>query len=141
MAEGAYGKMGIARLYCLIFGIAYLAVAGLEAITQDALMDAIGLEFEPMQNAIHWAVGVVTLLAFFGSENTARIVARAVGFVFLAITIWGMASPSSIGEFLGYDHNLPPIYNIVHFLTALAALFAGFASRKAPAEASPPEAA
>lgn len=136
MAEGAYGKYGIARLYCLIFGIAYLAVAAVEAITQDALKDSIGLEFTAMQNAIHWVVGVVTILAFFGSEATARMVARVIGFVFLAITVWGFASPSSIGDFLGFDGGLPVTYNIVHLLTTVAALFAGFASRPVPKQAA-----
>ncbi|MEX1047472.1 MAG: DUF4383 domain-containing protein [Actinomycetota bacterium] len=133
MAEGAYGKWGIARTYALIFGIAYIGVAATEAITQDALKPV--LEFEPLQNAVHWAVGVIVLLSFFGSEATARMVARVFGVVFLALTIWGFAAPDSLGEFLGYPGDIPVSYNLVHFLTAVAALFAGFASRKTPAEA------
>ena len=35
MAEGAYGKWGIARTYALVFGIAYLGVALLEVILGD----------------------------------------------------------------------------------------------------------
>jgi hypothetical protein len=62
MADGAYGRWGIARTYALIFGVAYLGVAATEAITQDALEPV--LEFTAIQNAIHWAVGAVVLLSF-----------------------------------------------------------------------------
>jgi hypothetical protein len=127
MADGAYGRWGIARTYALIFGITYLAVAATEAITQDALEPV--LEFTAIQNAIHWAVGAVVLLSFFGSEATARLVARVIGLVFLAITIVGFVAPDTLGELLGFDGDIPTSYNVVHALTAAVALYAGFASR------------
>jgi hypothetical protein len=127
MAEGAYGKWGIARTYALIFGIAYLAVAATEVIARDAL-DPV-LRFTGIQNAIHWAVGAVVLLSFFGSERTAKTVARAVGVVFVAITVFGFAAPDALGDLLGYEGDIPMSYNVVHALTAIAALYAGFATR------------
>jgi hypothetical protein len=127
MADGAYGRWGIARTYALIFGIAYLGVAATEAITQDALEPV--LEFTAIQNAIHWAVGAVVLLSFFGSEATARLVARVIGLVFLAITIFGFVAPDTLGELLGFDGDIPMSYNVVHALTAAVALYAGFATR------------
>jgi uncharacterized protein DUF4383 len=134
MAEsgyGSYGKYGIARTYALIFGIVYLAVAAVEAITQDALEPV--LQFTGLQNAVHWAVGAVVLLSFFGSESTARLVARVIGVVFMALTLWGFLSPSSLGQLLGYVGDIPISYNVVHLLTAVAALYAGFASRSTTA--------
>jgi hypothetical protein len=69
------------------------------------------------------------LLSFFGSEATARLVARVIGFVFLAITIVGFVAPDTLGELLGFDGDIPTSYNVVHALTAAVALYAGFASR------------
>jgi hypothetical protein len=128
MAEGAYGKVGFARTYALIFGIAYIGVALLELILGDLKVgDFVLLDRTTLQNIIHWAVGVVVLGSFFAGEGAARTVARIVGIVFVAITIWGFVSPSSFGDFLGYGGDIPVFYNIVHLVTALVALFAGFA--------------
>jgi hypothetical protein len=127
MADGAYGRWGIARTYALIFGIAYLAVAATEAIARDALEPV--LEFTGVQNAIHWAVGAVVVLSFFGSDATAKMVARVIGLVFVAITVFGVAAPGSLGDLLGYEGDIPASYNVVHALTAVAALYAGFATR------------
>jgi Domain of unknown function (DUF4383) len=130
MAEGAYGKLGFARTYALIFGIVYIAVALVELIVGDLTAgDFVILQRTTLQNVIHWAVGVVVLGSFFAGEAAARMVARIVGIVFVAITIWGFVSPDSLGEFLGYSGDIPVIYNIVHLVTALVALFAGFAGR------------
>jgi hypothetical protein len=62
-------------------------------------------------------------------------VARIIGVVFVAITIWGFAAPSSLGEFLGYQGDIPTAYNIIHLVTALLALFAGFAGSRRGAAA------
>ena len=129
MAEGSYGRWGIARTYALIFGIVYLAVALTEVITQDALEPV--LEFTGIQNAVHWAVGAVVLLSFFGSETTAKVIARIVGVVFVALTVYGFVAPDSLGDLLGFAGDIPVSYNIVHALTAVVALYAGFATRPA----------
>ena len=127
MADGAYGKWGIARTYALIFGIVYLGVALTEVLTKDALEPV--LEFTGMQNAVHWAVGVVVLLSFFGSEGTAKMIARIVGVVFVALTLYGFIAPDSLGDLLGFEGDIPMSYNVVHALTAVVALYAGFATR------------
>src|ERR671914_2107402 len=130
MAEGTYGKLGFARTYALIFGIAYIAVALLELILGDLTAgDFVILQRTTLQNIVHWAVGVVVLGSFFAGEAAARMVARIVGIVFVALTIWGFVSPSSLGDLLGYGGDIPLFYNIVHLVTALVALFAGFAGR------------
>jgi hypothetical protein len=127
MAASAYARRGLARTYALIFGITYLAVAAAEAITQDALEPV--LRFTGIQNAIHWAVGAVVLLSFFGSEATAKLVARLIGLVFLGITVFGLLAPETLGDLLGFAGDIPMSYNIVHALTAAVALYSGFATR------------
>jgi hypothetical protein len=122
-----YGTWGMARTYALIFGIAYIGVALVEVIAQDALEPV--LEYTAFQNAVHWAVGVVVLISFFAGEVAAKLVARVVGIVFVALTLWGVFARESLGDFLGYGHALPWSYNVVHALTAAAALYAGFATR------------
>lgn len=129
--EGAYGRMGFARFYALVFGIAYLGVAILELFFPegDALKAGNFVLFErtTLQNIIHFAVGAVVLGSFFAGESTARTVARVIGILFLALTIWGFVSPDSLGSFLGYSGEIPLFYNLVHAATAALALFAGFA--------------
>ncbi len=128
MADGAYGKYGIARTYALVFGIAYLAVALTEAIAQSALKPI--LQFTGIQNAIHWTVGAAALLSFFGGEATAKLVARAIGIVFVVVTVFGVVARGTAGDVLGFPGALPWSYNVVHALTAVAALYAGFAMRE-----------
>jgi hypothetical protein len=125
MAEGAYGKLGFARVYALIFGIVYLAVALVEFIVGDFLF----LEPTTIQAVVHLAVGLVVLGSYFAGEAAARTVARIIGIVFVALTVWGFVAPDSLGNILGYDGAIPVAYNIIHLVTALVALFAGFAGR------------
>jgi uncharacterized protein DUF4383 len=129
MAEGAYyGKMGFARFYALVFGIAYIGVALLELILGDLTVGStVILARTTLQNIVHWAVGIVVLGSFFAGEAAARTVARIVGIVFVALTIYGFVAPDSLGDLLGYGGDIPMSYNIVHLATALLALFAGFA--------------
>jgi hypothetical protein len=141
MSEGAYyGKMGFARFYALVFGVAYIGVAILELFypADDPLRigDLVILQRTTLQNIIHFAVGIVVLGSFFAGEAAARNVARVIGVVFVAITIWGFLSPSGLGEFLGYDGDIPAVYNFVHLVTALLALFAGFAGSRRRATAT-----
>ncbi len=134
--EGTYGRMGFARMYALIFGIAYLGVAILELFfpLNEPLRagGTIVLARTTIQNLVHWAVGVVVLGSFFASEAAARTVARVVGVVFVVLTIWGFVSPESLGSILGYPDDLPMVYNIIHAATAALALFAGFAGPREP---------
>ncbi|HLB62395.1 MAG TPA: DUF4383 domain-containing protein [Actinomycetota bacterium] len=125
---GAYGKYGVARFYALLFGIAYLAVALIEVIAGKDGLDPI-FEFTPIQNAVHWAIGVIVLASFFGSEATAKTVARFIGVIFLVLSAWGLGSPGSFGDVLGYEGDIPDFYNVVHLFSAVVALYAGFGSR------------
>jgi Domain of unknown function (DUF4383) len=140
MAEGyGYGKMGIARFYALVFGIAYIGVAILELFYPETdpltIGDTVVLQRTVLQNVIHFAVGIIVLGSFFAGESAARNVARVIGVVFVALTIYGFVAPDSLGEVLGYDGDIPAVYNFIHAATGVLALFAGFAGRPAPATA------
>jgi hypothetical protein len=132
MAEGAYGKMGVARMYALIFGIAYLAVGLLELFYGNdnplALGDTVLIQGGTIHIVIHLAVGVLVLGSFFAGESAAKSVARVVGVVFLAVTIWNIVAGDSYAEFVGLEgtDGTPIVYTIVHAVTAVGALFAGF---------------
>src|ERR687892_38979 len=136
MADG-YGRMGIARFYALVFGIAYIGVAILELFYPESdplsIGDTVVLQRTVLQNVVHFAVGIIVLGSFFAGESAARNVARVIGVVFLALTIYGFAAPDSLGELLGYDGEIPVVYNLIHAVTAVLAPFAGFARPRAPA--------
>jgi hypothetical protein len=140
MGEGAYyGRMGFARLYALIFGIAYIGVAVLELFFPESdpltIGDTVIFQRTTLQNIVHFAVGIIVLGSFFAGESAARNVARVIGIVFVALTIYGFVAPDSLGDLLGYGGDIPAVYNWIHAATAVLALFAGFAGRRAPATA------
>jgi predicted permease len=129
---------GIVQIYAFIFGIAYLAVAILEdAFGRSGLNigGALVLQVQLVQNVIHWVVGLAVLGSFFAGENWAKLVARAVGVVFVVVTLLGLFVEPLTGQLLGFPGALPASYNIVHLLTAAAALFAGFAAQRAYGQA------
>ena len=134
---GSSQKLGIVRVYALVFGIAYLAVAALEVglkIFGSGTLTAGGqviLKVTPVQNAIHWAVGLVVLGSFFAGTPTAKAVARGVGLVFLLVSGLGIFARTFTGNLLGFHGPLPWSYNVVHIATMAAALFAGFAAEAA----------
>lgn len=130
MASSAYGKTGIARTYALIFGIAYIAVAVLEDVLGGKglrIGDTLILRVTAVQNLIHWLVGVAVLGSFFAGEVAAKMVARVVGIVFVVVTLLGIFARTFTGKLLGFHGPLPWSYNIVHLVTAIFALIAGFA--------------
>src|SRR5919202_5480826 len=131
-------RYGIVQLYALVFGIAYLAVAVVEvALGSNGLKigDTTILQVQLVQNLIHWLVGLAVLGSFFAGENTAKLVARAVGIVFVLVSLLGLFIEPLTGQLLGFPDALPMSYNIVHLLTAAAALFAGFAAQRAYGQA------
>jgi hypothetical protein len=125
---------GIVQTYALVFGIAYLAVAALEvALGSGGLVigGTVILQIQLVQNAIHWIVGLAVLGSFFAGERWAKLVARVVGAVFVLVTLLGLFVEPMTGQLLGFPGALPASYNVVHLLTAGAALFAGFAAQRA----------
>jgi hypothetical protein len=138
MAEGAYGygKMGIARFYALVFGIAYLAVGLLELVysAEDPLMigDTVVIAGGTLHIIIHLAVGVLVLGSFFAGESAAKSVARVIGVVFLIVLARNIFASNFYAELVGFPEGstTPVVYTIVHALTAIGALFAGFAGAR-----------
>ena len=135
MAEGAYGKLGIARMYALIFGIAYLAVGLLELFygVNDPLVlgdDLIVIQGGTLHIVIHLAVGILVLGSFFAGESAAKSVARVVGVVFLIVFALNIFASEFYADLVGLpkEAGTPIVYTIVHALTAAGALFAGFSS-------------
>ena len=136
MAEGAYGygKMGIARFYALVFGIAYLAVGLLELFygVDDPLLigDTVLIAGGTVHIIIHLAVGVLVLGSFFAGESAAKSVARVVGVVFLVVFALNLFASNFYAELVGFPEGAetPIVYTIVHAVTAAGALFAGFSS-------------
>ena len=127
-------RYGIVQLYALVFGIAYLGVAVLEVVLGSNGLKIGGttiLQITVLQNLIHWVVGLAVLGSFFAGEAMAKTVARAVGLVFVLVTLLGVLVEPLTGQLLGFPDGLPLSYNLVHLLTAAAALFAGFAAQRA----------
>jgi hypothetical protein len=136
MAEGAYGygKLGIARFYALVFGIAYLAVGLLELFykTDDPLKigDTILIAGATVHIIIHLAVGILVLGSFFAGESAAKSVARVVGVVFLIVFALNLFASNFYAELVGFPDGskTPIVYTIVHAITAAGALYAGFSA-------------
>lgn len=147
MAEGAYGKLGLARTYALIFGIAYIGVAVLEivfrfgsashawVIGSGGSINNVILFFKPVHNLIHWATGIAVLGSFFAGDSAAKAVARVVGVVFLVVTLLGWVAGGFTMQLLGYGKGLsvPWSYEFIHLATAIGALYSGFAGSRAGA--------
>ena len=131
-------SFGIVQMYALVFGIAYLGVAVLEVALGSNGLKIGGvtiLQVQLVQNLIHWVVGLAVLGSFFAGENVAKLVARVVGIVFVVVVLLGLFVEPLTGQLLGFPGALPASYNIVHILTAAAALFAGFAAQRAYGQA------
>ena len=131
-------SFGIVQLYALVFGIAYLGVAVREVALGSNGLKIGGvtiLQVQLVQNLIHWVVGLAVLGSFFAGENVAKLVARIVGIVFVVVVLLGLFVEPLTGQLLGFPEALPASYNVVHILTAAAALFAGFAAQRAYGQA------
>lgn len=110
------------KTYALVFGIAYVLVALIELIFRSVAGGL--LFFTPVHNAIHWLTGVLGLLAYWSGMAMSKLYAQVFGVVFIIVTILGFAAPDFLATVLGYPVNL--FYNIVHLITGLAGIYAGF---------------
>jgi hypothetical protein len=133
--ESEQGRLGIARLFALIFGAGYIILASTEILLQHRIADETGIQFSPTHNAIHLVLGVVILVAGFGSERTAGAVDIFVGVVFIAICVSGLVWGHQFGDLMGLHGNMPPVYNVGSAVSGVLALIAGFAGRRKAASA------
>jgi len=121
---------GPARMFVLILGITYLAVAALESYL-GATNRQLGsgewvLGYGMMHNVVHWLTGLLLVGSYFAGEGSARIVARFVGILFTLVLLLGIFAPGWTGDLLGHGGPLAWSYNAIHALTAVGALVAGF---------------
>jgi Domain of unknown function (DUF4383) len=130
---------GAARIFALSFGVLFVAVAVTELLTQDTLTPV--LEYSAPLNAIHWAIGVLLLIAAVAGERISRVVARVLGVALGVATVWLLLSRGSFEELLDYPqpHPLPGSYLVLYGVTAIVALVAGFVSlaRRRPKTSGP----
>src|SRR5207245_3740359 len=99
-----------------------LAVAVLEVVFGSNGLKIGGvqiLQVQLVQNLIHWIVGLAVLGSFFAGEKWAKVVARAVGVVFVLVTLLGLFVEPLTGQLLGFPSALPMSYNLVHLLIAV----------------------
>ncbi|MDP2712701.1 MAG: hypothetical protein Q8O56_15935 [Solirubrobacteraceae bacterium] len=131
-------RSGFAGLYALIFGATYVLVAFLEVVVgrdggltlgDGGGINSIILLNSGPHNAIHWIVGIALVGAALA--GLAKPVVRTIGVVFVVVTLVGLVLPSTTMDLLGYGENLsvPIVYTLVHALTAVTALYAGFVAR------------
>lgn len=139
MNEQSRGRnWGLARIFALAFGVLYVVVALTELITQDTLTPL--LEYSAPLNAIHWAIGVLLLIAAVAGERISRLAARVLGVALAVATVWLLLSRGSFEGLLDYPqpHPLPESYLVLYSGTAVVALVAGFVSLvRRPADAVP----
>jgi hypothetical protein len=113
-------------------GVAFALLTALElVIGQWAVGEADILLRTTKSNLLHWAVALVLLGAFFSGLEASRIAVRVVGTILAGIGAWGLLSPSTLGDFLGYAGEIPSSYAVLHLLAGVGCLVAGFVgSRK-----------
>ncbi len=112
----------MAKTYALVFGIAYVVVALVEVIFRNVMGGL--LFFTPIHNGVHWATGVLGLVAFWMGMSASKLYAKVFGVVFLLVAILGFVAPDFLGSVLQYPVSW--LYNVVHLVTGLAGIYAGF---------------
>lgn len=131
MADPAYGKLGWARFYALMFGVAYVTIGILEIFYRPSDPLVIGgatiLAATTLHTVVHVAVAAALIAGFVAGEAAARTAVRIVGILLVALAVWGFVAPSSLGGVLGYGADVPTAYGYIHAATGVLALLAGFA--------------
>lgn len=114
------------RMFALVFGVVYVLVALLELLFfQDADPATQFLFYNQVHNLVHWAAGILGLLAYFGGNAVSRLYAQVFGVVFFLVAILGFIPGQPIlADVLGYPVNL--LYNFIHLLTGVLGIWAGF---------------
>ena len=102
------------------FGAAYLAIAILELVTDDAL-DPV-LHFTGPMNALHWTIGVVLLLSLLGGAATATAIVRVVGVALLVLAIASLLAPDAMGDLFVFGEAMPLAYTLLHGISGAALL-------------------
>src|SRR3954470_3216723 len=124
VTNGRRTAWGIARVAALVLGVVFVAVALIELITQDTLTPV--LEYSAPLNAIHWAIGVLLLIACVAGERVSRTMVLVVGVVLAAVTVMFLLDRTAFEALLNYpypdQHPLPGSYIVFYGVSAVAAL-------------------
>ena len=119
-------RWGTGRIFGFAFGVIFIAVALTELITQDTLTPV--LEYSAPLNAVHWAIGVLLLIACVAGERISWAVAGIAGVLLAGATVWFLLDRTALQDLLDYPfpspHPLPGSYIALYGVTALAGLFA-----------------
>jgi len=137
-----------ARRFAQVFGAVYVVVGLLGfVVTGFSGFAATGghklllFGVNPLHNLVHIAVGSVWLLAS-RRETTAREASALIGAVYLVVGILGLFLAGGSSELNLLNLNQPD--NLLHFASALAALYFGLSGRRtsrSPEAANPPTSA
>jgi hypothetical protein len=140
VTAGRSAAWGIARVAVLVLGAVFVAVALIELITQDTLTPV--LEYSASLNAIHWAIGVLLLIACVAGERVSRAVVLVVGVVLAAATVMFLLDRTAFEALLDYpypdEHALPGSYIVLYGVSATVALGAALWPRRKPRPATTP---
>jgi hypothetical protein len=129
-----------ARRFAQVFGAVYVVVGllgfvvtGLEGFAATSGDKLLLFGVNPLHNLVHVAVGAVWLVAS-RRESTARAVSALIGAVYLLVGVLGLFLAGATSDLNLLNLNQPD--NLLHFASALAALYFGFSGRRTPAMAS-----
>jgi hypothetical protein len=117
-----------ARTYALVFGIAYLIVAATEVFLNFSGQELVVggytvLHFSLVHNIIHWATGLVLVMAATMRNWNTRAVVLTVGIVFLLVALLGFVAKDALDGIL--MENMPFFYNWVHLATGALGVICG----------------
>lgn len=128
------------RMFGTIFGFTYVLV-GLVGFVVTGGVDfaastgknLIFFGVNPLHNLVHIAVGALLLLGARGSVGSARAVNSVVGATYLLVALVGFMILDSSANILALNH--PD--NVLHLITAAAALGVAAKGDRAPNTAAP----
>jgi hypothetical protein len=134
-----------ARRFAQVFGTVYVVVGllgfvvtGLNSFAATSGDKLLLFGVNPLHNLVHVAVGAVWLLAA-RRESTARAASALIGATYLLVGILGLFLSGTTSALNLLNLNQPD--NLLHFATALAALYFGLSARRTPQQpegANPP---
>jgi hypothetical protein len=128
-----------ARRFAQVFGAVYVVVGFLGfvvtgfsqfAATSGDKLILFGVN--PLHNLVHVAVGAAWLAAS-RTETGARVVSALIGAVYLVVGVVGLFLVDGSSELNILNLNQPD--NLLHFASALAALYFGLSGHRTPATA------
>jgi hypothetical protein len=118
------------RKIALALGVIFAVLTVVELVAGDWSPGGLNiLDRTTRANLLHWALALVMIGSFYAGSEASRLACRVVGIVLLALAAWGLLSAATLGTVLGYSDGIPASYQVLHLLTAVAAIGFGFGAR------------